>query len=346
MLACEGVSLRYGDVLALDGVSLDAAPGEILCLLGPSGSGKSSLLRVIAGLERPERGRVYVAGSEVAGQGVFVEPELRRVGMVSQDYALFPHLTVAENVAFGIRRRDRGETRRTVAALLERVGLAHREGSYPHMLSGGERQRVALVRALAAVPRVLVMDEPFSSLDSRLRDQVRKDTIALLRETATTTVVVTHDPQEAMRIADRIALLRGGRVLQCGSVEEVYSRPTTAFAARLFSELTELEGTCLGALVETPLGRAPAPHLPEGAGVRVLIRPQHVRVAQAPAGVPGTVLSSEFLGDVERLLVGVEALAAPVSLNVPSPSRIAPGDVIRLELDPRGTIVVPADPTD
>jgi iron(III) transport system ATP-binding protein len=343
MVGVEGVTVRFGERTALQDVWLEIASREIACLLGPSGSGKSTLLRVIAGLQRPSAGRVWLDGAEVASPGTFVEPERRRVGMVFQDYALFPHLTVGANVAFGLRGRDRGEIERTVSSLLERLGVARYRSGYPHQLSGGEQQRVALARALAARPRLLLMDEPFSSLDGRLRDQVRQETMDVLRETGTTTVIVTHEPAEAMRIADRVALLSEGRLLQSGTVEEVYARPTSAFAARLFSDLNELPAVCRGGCVTTPLGSFSTPHLPEEASVRVCIRPQHVCIAGRSTNVRGRVIASEFLGEVDHVVVAVEGLANPVSVRVFGRARLSPGDEIDLEVDPSGVIVVPGD---
>ena len=224
-LRLENVSLHYGAVKALDDVSFDVSQGSILCLLGSSGSGKSSALRLIAGLERPRSGQITIHDSLVAADGQHVEPERRHVGMVFQDFALFPHLTVKANVAFGIRNGDRAQVEGVVEGLLGDVGLAGHADRYPHMLSGGERQRVALARALAPRPRILLMDEPFSSLDPRLRDQVREQTVDLLRRTGTTTVLVTHDPIEAMRVADRIGVLSQGRLVQFGTTTDIYQRP-------------------------------------------------------------------------------------------------------------------------
>jgi iron(III) transport system ATP-binding protein len=343
MVAAEHVSVWFGDHRALDDVSIAVGEGQIACLLGPSGSGKSTLLRVIAGLQRPALGTVRLAGIEVAGPAAFVEPERRRVGMVFQDYALFPHLTAAANVAFGLRGQDQAEVARHVSSLLERLGLARHADSYPYMLSGGEQQRVALARALAAKPRLLLMDEPFSSLDGPLRDQVRHETIALLRETRTTTIVVTHEPDEAMRIADKLAVLSDGRLLQFGTVEDVYARPTTAFAARLFSDLNELSGICLGGCVATPFGTFAAPHLPEQAQARVCIRPQHLCIAHSPSNVRGRVIASEFRGEVDHVVVQVEGLAHPMSLRIFGRARLSPGDEIDLDVDRSGVIVVPAE---
>ena len=339
----EGVSASFGDIAALDDVSLDVRAGEILCLLGPSGSGKSTLLRIVAGITRPVRGRITIEGVEVEGPGVSVEPEKRRVGMVFQDYALFPHLTVAANVAFGLRHRTGAEVDRTVGALLDRVGLALHAGRYPHMLSGGERQRVALARALAPSPQVLLMDEPFSSLDDRLRDRVRQETIGLLRDMRTTTIIVTHDPDEAVSVGDRIALLRRGRLLQCGSPEDLYAHPTSTFAAQFFGDVNELSGTCRRGRVETALGSFAAPHLAEHAAARVCIRPEHLRVAAGATGIPARVLASQFRGEIDRVTLDVAGLPAPVSLRVFGRAGLVAGSLVNLEVESSSVVVVPDD---
>jgi iron(III) transport system ATP-binding protein len=340
-LAVEAVSVTFGGVRALDAVSCAVTDGEILCLLGPSGSGKSTLLRVIAGIERPSAGRVVLDGVTVAGPGVFIEPERRHIGMVFQDYALFPHLTVAGNVAFGLRGRPAREVDRIVAAMLERVELRGHSASYPHMLSGGERQRVALARALAPAPRMLLMDEPFSSLDGRLRDQVRQQTLDLLRETRTTTIVVTHDPDEAMQVADRIALLHDGRLEQCGSPEDLYLRPVSRFAARFFGDLNEVPGTCVGGCVQTPLGCFDARNLGDAAGATVCIRPQDVRIASRPTGVTAHVVRSEFRGEVDHLVLAVAGLPRPLTVRAFGRTRFEPGDAVYLDVPRRDVLIVP-----
>jgi iron(III) transport system ATP-binding protein len=345
MLLLDALTLRYGPKAALDGVSLSVAPGELVCLLGPSGSGKSTLLRLIAGVEHPSSGRVVVNGVDVAGPRTFIEPERRRVGMVFQDYALFPHLTVRANVAFGLVGWKRADAARAVDAMLERVDLTRDANSYPHMLSGGERQRVALARALAPNPQVLLMDEPFSSLDGRLRDQVRQQTIDLLRETGTTTILVTHDPREAVRVADRIALLRKGRLVQCGSPEELYTRPVTRFAASMFSEINELSGICRNGRIETPLGSFAAPHLAENTPCSACIRPQHVRIAGCPTGICAQVLRWEFLGETDHVVLSVPGLQTPLTVRTSSSARLSPGDAAYLEVHAHDVLVVSHDET-
>ena len=342
MVLIDRVSMRFGAVAALDDVLLAVAGGEIMCLLGPSGSGKSTLLRLVAGIERPSAGRVVIDGIEVASPSAFVEPEQRHVGMVFQDYALFPHLSIAQNVAFGLGRR-----RADVAPLLQRLGIEHLAGSYPHQLSGGERQRVALARALAPQPRVLLMDEPFSSLDSRLRDEVRLHTLNVLRESRTTTLIVTHDPDEALRVADRIALLERGRLVQLGTPEELYRAPRTLAAARFFSDVAAVPGTAEGGRLVTAIGTFPAGKLPAGAAGIACIRPEHVELAAAPTGVVGRLVAVEFCGDRRQIVVAIDGIASPVPLRVPAAaphpaSGAAPGASVHLKIHADAVPVVPS----
>jgi iron(III) transport system ATP-binding protein len=342
-LVATDLGRTYGPVAALQGVSLVVADGEIVCLLGPSGSGKSTLLRLLAGIERPSSGRLLLDGVEVAGGTAFVEPDRRRVGMVFQDYALFPHLDVSANVAFGLRGRSHAERQAVVDGLLDRVGLRSHARRFPHELSGGERQRVALARALAPGPRVLLMDEPFSSLDERLRNRVRQQTVDLLREMQATAVVVTHDPDEAMRIGDRIALLRAGRLVQCDTPEALYTRPGSLFAARFFSEMNELPTICGHGFAETVLGRFAALHIPGAARAVACVRPQHLRLVSSPAGVAATVVSRTFLGEVEQLALSVAALESPLRLRTSGRTGLAPGALVRVEVHPADVIVLADD---
>jgi iron(III) transport system ATP-binding protein len=330
--------------VALDAASLDVGAGEIVFLLGPSGSGKSSMLRVISGLERPGSGRVLIEGEEVVGPRRFVEPEARRVGMVFQDYALFPHLTIAANVAFGVRGTPAGEPD-AIAQLLERFDVSRYATSYPHMLSGGERQRVALARALAPRPRILLMDEPFSGLDRGLRDRVRRQTLQHLRALGTTTVIVTHDPEEALRDADRVALLRDGRVVQCGTPDDLYHRPETAFVARLLGTTNELTAVSRDGSVDTPLG-AFASAFPAGTPVRVCLRPHHLRPAAASPRVPavvGRVISREFVGAGNRLTLVVDGCADPLLMLVAGRHAAGAGDTVSFSVDAADAVIVADD---
>ncbi len=316
-LAFEHVSHEFSaGVPTLTDISLVAEPGEVLCLLGPSGSGKTTLLRIAAGIETQTKGRLLLNDREIAGPGIFVPPEKRSVGLVFQDYALFPHLTIAENVRFGLTALSREEARREAMISLARVGLERYADSYPQSLSGGEQQRVALARAIAPRPAVLLMDEPFSGLDSRLKDSVRAETLAILRQSRVTAIVVTHDAEEAMRMGDRIALLKDGRLVQVGTGQELYGRPASLFAAGFFSELNVFAGRAIGGRVETPLGSFAAPGIGDNAPATVAVRLSGFDVSQTHGQTPARVLSRRFLGVVELLELAVPGMEQPVRARV------------------------------
>lgn len=281
-LALHGVTHRYGPMTAVDDVSLTIAAGEIVCLCGPSGCGKSSLLRIAAGLEPLQAGAVRVGGRLVADGRGAVPPERRGVGLVFQDYALFPHLSVLDNVRFGLSDLPAGAQKGRALEALGQVGMAGHAAAFPHQLSGGQQQRVALARALAPNPAVLLLDEPFSGLDARLREQVRDETLHVLKRNGAATMLVTHDPEEAMFLADRIALMRAGRIVQIGSPMELYTRPADAYAAGFFGEVNRLGGVVRGGAVETPVGAVPAAG-PDGTSVEVLIRPEALTLSVGPA---------------------------------------------------------------
>jgi iron(III) transport system ATP-binding protein len=295
----DNVAKSFGPTRAVAGVTLEIADGELFAVLGPSGCGKTTLLRLIAGFERPDDGSVEVGGRKMAGPALFVQPERRRIGMVFQDYALFPHLTVERNVAFGLRRGDR-EGR--VRATLELVGLQHKAARYPHELSGGERQRVALARALAPEPEIVLLDEPFSSLDATLRADLRREVELILREAGATTLLVTHDQEEALSLADRLAVMREGRLVQVGSPEEVYARPADRWAAQFVGEVNVVVGVTHAGSVETELGffalpgGPPAPLAPGSGGtVHVAVRPEQLVLRADDAG-NAEVMEREFRG--------------------------------------------------
>jgi iron(III) transport system ATP-binding protein len=323
----RGVDKRFGGTRAVDGATLTVPEGELVALLGPSGSGKTTLLRVIAGFEEPDAGCVAIAGRPVAGDGAWVEPEHRRIGMVFQDGALFPHLTVERNVAFGASRRER------VAECLELVGLSGRAASYPHELSGGERQRVALARALAADPEVVLLDEPFASLDAGLRDALRAEVTGILRAAGTSALLVTHDQAEALSLAGTVAVMREGRIEQVGTPEEIYERPQSRWVAEFLGEADVIPGTASQGMVECELGRFGA--APELAGrVSVVIRPESVAIGSGPASghAEGVVVARSFYGHDQ--LVHVEL---PSGLRLRS-RRLGfpawhPGDRVRIWID-------------
>ncbi len=324
-LAFEDIHHEFASgTQTLRGLSLTAEPGEVLCLLGPSGSGKTTLLRIAAGIETQTSGRVLMNDREIAGPSVFVPPEKRSIGLVFQDFALFPHMTILDNVRFGLTALSREEARREALISLQRVGLENYAGSYPHVLSGGEQQRVALARALAPRPSVLLMDEPFSGLDSRLKDTVRAETLAILRQSRATAIVVTHDAEEAMRMGDRIALLKDGCLVQTGRADELYERPASLFAAGFFSELNVIEARVVRGAAETPLGRFGCGGLADGAAASVAIRLAGFDVDESRGAVPARVISRRFLGVVELLEMAVEGLDQPVRARVRR-GALAPG---------------------
>jgi iron(III) transport system ATP-binding protein len=345
-LAFDRVARRYGAFEALKGVSLNLAPGEVVCLLGPSGSGKTTLLRIASGIEKPTGGRVLIDAREVAGPERFVPPERRNVGLMFQDFALFPHLTIRDNVAFGLRARGREEAARAALAALARVGLEHYAGAYPHILSGGEQQRVALARALLPRPAVMLMDEPFSGLDVTLRERLQEETLALLRETRATTLIVTHAPAEAIRMGDRIAVMHAGRIVQAGAAEELYRSPASLFVARLFSEINEIPWVVEGGALRTPLGSYAAAGLAEGDRAVLCIRRRAIRVQPAGRGLPGRVLHARFLGDEALIEIAVQGFARPLAAVVGNGAQPQRGAEVGLSVAPEGVLVFPAPGTD
>jgi iron(III) transport system ATP-binding protein len=331
-LTFDRIGHTYGKLTALDDVTFDLATGEILALVGHSGSGKSTLLRIAAGLERPTTGSVLLENRELCGANCFVPPERRGIGLIFQDYALFPHMTVLENVRFGLGKLPRVEADCIARHTLESVGLASYADDYPHALSGGEQQRVALARALAPAPKVLMMDEPFSNLDRRTRDQVRDETITMLRGSHATAILVTHDPEEAMRLADRIVLLRAGRVVQAGSAEELYRRPASLFVARFFSEFDEVEGVVRDGNADSVLGAFPAAGITEGTKATICLRSNAIRFGKSGSGITARVLSRRFLGETDLVHVGVTGLARALHARIPATVEAGEGDTVVLEV--------------
>jgi putative spermidine/putrescine transport system ATP-binding protein len=334
----RGLRREFGTTVALDGLDLTVRPGEFLALLGPSGCGKTTALRMLAGFEHPDAGAVLVDGEDVTG----VPAHRRDAGMVFQSYSLFPHLDALDNVAFGLRMRKvrTAERRARAAELLELVGLADKGGRFPHQLSGGQQQRVALARALALRPRVLLLDEPLSALDAKVRLTLREEIRRLQQELGITTLFVTHDQEEALSVADRVAVMRAGRLEQCAGPAELYGRPATAFVAEFVGTMSRIPGTLAGDTVEVLGLRLPAEGtLPAGTEVDVLVRPEAVRVAADAAG-DARVTATAFLGATTRLTVRLAA-GTEVKADVPAheASALAAGTVVRVSLPERPVLV-------
>ena len=302
----RGVSKRFGDVVAVRSVDLSVSEGELLALVGPSGCGKTTLLRLIAGFERPDDGGITIAGRSVAAPGVFTPPERRRVGMVFQQLALFPHLTVERNIAYGLRRESSASQRRSrVSDLLRLVGLEGLERRYPDELSGGQAQRVALARALAPEPAVVLMDEPFSSLDVSLREGVRTEVRRILKSAGATAVLVTHDQDEALMMGDRVAVMLSGAIAQTGVPERVYREPASPSVAGFLGDANLLEGEVLGDIFRTELGDLPLVRSGAGDGAAVgIVRPEDLDLQPAADGT-ATVTSVEYFGHDQLISVAL-----------------------------------------
>ncbi len=293
-----GVSHAYGDNQVLNNASLMIPAGELVCLLGPSGSGKTTLMRLAAGLERLQQGKIVIDDEIVADKDRHVPPDHRGIGLMFQDYALFPHLSVIDNVTFGLHGILKPKAERRAMDMLDQVGMTKHAQCHPHMLSGGQQQRVALARALAPEPKLLLLDEPFSGLDTNLRGQIREETLTVLKASGVATLMVTHDPEEAMFMADRIKILgESGSILQEGRPHDIYYHPEHEFVAKLFGLMNRFEGVIAGGWVEIPLGKIRAKGLGEGRLVEVLVRPEGVTLDME--GKDGPVvndLSTHLLG--------------------------------------------------
>lgn len=343
-LGFEQVSVALGDRTVLDGLDLSLVPGEVVCLLGESGSGKSTLLRVAAGLQRVDGGRVLINDMVASSQNTHVPPEKRGVGLMFQDFALFPHMTVLENASFGLTGIGQKAARERAMTALARVGLADRAAEFPHNLSGGQKQRLALARSIAPRPGILMLDEPFSGLDARLRETVRAETLAVLRETNATSLIVTHDPEEAMLLGDRVALLRKGRIVQIGRAAEVYGQPVDLAAARFLSPLTELRCKVKGDRVRTPMGDIPALNFADGANVIVALRPVGaLHVTNKPGGVQGRILSRRNALGVDIMEILVSGIERPLQVRRQAEPSLGEGKDIFVRLNPKDVLVFAED---
>ncbi|MER6280563.1 MULTISPECIES: ABC transporter ATP-binding protein [unclassified Streptomyces] len=333
----RGLRREFGATVALDGLDLTVRPGEFLALLGPSGCGKTTALRMLAGFEHPDSGAVLVDGEDVTR----VPAHRRDAGMVFQSYSLFPHLDAVDNVAFGLRMRKvrTAERRARAAELLELVGLGDKGARYPHQLSGGQQQRIALARALALRPRVLLLDEPLSALDAKVRLTLREEIRRLQQELGITTLFVTHDQEEALSVADRVAVMRAGRLEQCAGPAELYGRPATAFVAEFVGTMSRLPGELRDGTVEVLGQRLPAEgEVPDGA-VDVLVRPEAVRLHTDERG-GARVVATAFLGAVVRVTVRLaDGTEAKADLPAHEAAGLGAGTAVTVSLPERPVLV-------
>ncbi|MGK2966213.1 MAG: ABC transporter ATP-binding protein [Tepidiformaceae bacterium] len=328
-ILCDQVSKRFGATIAVDAASVSVADREIVALLGPSGCGKTTLLRLIAGFEHPDAGIVSVGGALVAGGKTFVPPERRKIGMVFQDYALFPHMTVAKNVGYGVERAVREHR---VATVLDLVGLGGLGERYPHELSGGQAQRVALARALAPEPAVVLFDEPFSNLDSRLRVSLRAEIRRILKGAGAAALFVTHDQEEAFSLADRVAVMWEGKVVQSGRPPDVYRVPQTRELATFLGDADFLPGTAAGGRVETEIGCVEVGTGPRDGAVDVMLRPETLSIR--PGGGDAVVVGTEFFGHDQLIAVKLPSGRA-VHVRVGPEYDLADGERVSVGTDER-----------
>lgn len=343
-LQISALTHAYDDKKVVQNVSVLVESGELVCLLGPSGCGKTTLLRVAAGLENIQSGEVYIADQSVASSasGFNLPPEKRGVGLMFQDYALFPHLTVMQNILFGVKANPARQTWAQEA--LEQMGLKAYANAYPHTLSGGQQQRVALLRAIAPEPGVLFLDEPFSGLDVTRRATIREETLNFLKKTKVATLMVTHDPEEAMFMADRILVMNHGRIIQNGTPDEIYFHPNSPFVTRLFGTVNQLNSVVEEGALVTPLGRFSAENLNDGIDAQVLIRPEGLQLTPSASGFE--IVSSRSLGRASHIVLRIpnqQGSSAFIEARVPGTFLPAPGSQVSVSVAPEEAYVFAAD---
>ncbi|WP_417811004.1 ABC transporter ATP-binding protein [Thalassospira alkalitolerans] len=341
-LKMSNVSHEFGSNKVLNDVSFDVAPGELVCLLGPSGCGKTTALRLAAGLEKLQQGSVSINDQIVARPGEYLEPEKRGVGMVFQDYALFPHLNVAKNIGFGLQSFSDGDRKAAVERALEQVGMSDFYNAYPHELSGGQQQRIALARALAPTPRVMLLDEPFSGLDVARRAELRDSTLHILKNAGIATIMVTHDPEEAMYMADRIIVMNDGKVMQDGTPEDLYFSPKNRFVASFFGEVNRFAAIVCDGVIATPIGNVANDVLANGTDVEVLVRPEGLQVGEAVNGhdILARVDAVRSLGEISLMHLSLHA-GGHVHARVPRRLSSVNQSSVAITLDPDMTFVFP-----
>ena len=349
MVQIEDLHVSLSAYPVIHGVSLDIGRHELLCLLGPSGCGKTTTLRALAGFEQPQQGSIRIDGEAVSGPGTFVRPQHRDIGFMFQDMALFPHLTIADNIGYGISKLDKHARAQRVTELLGQIRLERHANRYPHMLSGGQQQRVALARALAPRPRLMLLDEPFSGLDASLRAHIREETVSVLKAAGVTTVMVTHDPDEAMVTADRIALMRRGSIVQIGTPEMLYTAPADGFTAAFLGEATRLSGVASDGAVDTALTRFSDTGFADNTPVDVFIRPEAVSL-DGHDGAEGykanvRVCSVRFAGASSLVQLGVRDGDGHQHLEARVPRRLLlrVGDNVAIRINKHQTYMFAKD---
>ena len=346
MLEFRNIAHAYNGTPSVNDISLTVNEGEVVTLLGPSGCGKTTLLRLAAGLEQPLGGEIWLDGNRVSGLEMMMPPEKRGVGFMFQDYALFPHLSVIENVVFGLPEKGSPATRRGLDVLAE-VNIETLADAYPHELSGGQQQRVALARALAPKPSVILLDEPYAGLDSRLRERIRDQMLHVLKATKTAALMVTHDAEEAMFMSDRIIVLRDGTVTQTGRPVNLYCQPNSAFVAEFFGEVNRVEGVVRDGQIETPLGNFDArAEMEDGDPASIVIRYEALRIEpDSSVGANAVVMEARLLGRASLIHLSVPTGKDELHLHarVPGLNSFGEGTQVRISVDAKQAFVFAAN---
>jgi iron(III) transport system ATP-binding protein len=334
-LRVDSISKNFQNKNILNNVSLSLYPGEVLCLLGDSGCGKTSLLRIIAGLDKYFYGEILINEEIVSSANIYISPDKRPISMLFQDYALFPHMTVEENIKYGLKDLKKDQKTYKVNKIIDDLGLTLHKTKYPHELSGGEQQRVALARATAPEPIILLMDEPFNGLDRSLREYVREETISVLRNSEAAVIAVTHDPEEAMIMGDRIALMRDGEIVQVGTNEEMIFNPLDKYTVNTFSNVNTYESKVKSNQVITPFGKFDSNGIEDGNDVEVLIRDQAFSVTDATTNNSYIVRQIDFTGEKSRMQLSAIDSEDVIKITIPGKSSIKLNDKIGLSVDNR-----------
>lgn len=334
-LRIDSLCKKIEDKHILSNINVSLYPGEVLCLLGNSGCGKTTLLRVVAGLEDQSFGAIYINENEISGPNINIPANSRSIGLMFQEYALFPHLTVEENIAYGLDGLNRADRVNKINKTIINVGLENYRKSYPHMLSGGEQQRVALARAIAPEPLILLMDEPFSGLDRSLRDSLREETIMILKKSDVSIILVTHDPEEAMLMGDRIVLMRDGEFIQVGTSEDLFLDPVDKNTVKLFSGVNEFNGVILDGFALSNIGRFKAPKYTDGDKVDILIRDQAFILTKPSSNNNFKIKYVNFMGETTRLTLINKIDESIVRMTVPGMVKNKINDIVGLNIDER-----------